>query len=67
MCIRDSVHGVLKEDNGTIDAPIGRHPVERKKMSVNYKNGKHAVTHYRVLKRFEKFTYVAVSYTHLDV
>ena len=46
------VHGVLKEDNGTIDAPIGRHPVERKKMSVNYKNGKHAVTHYRVLKRF---------------
>ena len=52
------VHGVLKEDNGTIDAPIGRHPVERKKMSVNYKNGKHAVTHYRVLKRFEKFTYV---------
>lgn len=52
------VHGVLKEDNGTIDAPIGRHPVERKKMSVNYKNGKHSVTHYRVLKRFEKFTYV---------
>lgn len=52
------VHGILKEDSGTIDAPIGRHPTERKKMSVNYKNGKRAVTHYRVLQRFEKYTYV---------
>ena len=52
------VHGVLKENEGTVDAPIGRHPVDRKKMSINYKNGKHAVTHYRVLERFKQFTYV---------
>mgnify|MGYP000541496818 FL=1 len=52
------VHGVIKEDEGTIDAPIGRHPIERKKMSVNYKNGKDAVTHYKVLERFKNATYV---------
>ena len=52
------VHGVLKEDEGTIDAPIGRHPVERKKMSINYKNGKEAVTHYKVMKRFRNYTYI---------
>jgi len=52
------VHGVLKEDEGTIHAPIGRHPVDRKKMSINEKNGKDAVTHYRVLRRFRRFTYV---------
>ncbi len=52
------VHGVLKEDEGTIDAPIGRHPVERKKMSINHQNGKEAVTHYKVLQRFQNHTYV---------
>lgn len=52
------VHGVLKEDEGTIDAPIGRHPIERKKMSINYKNGKDAVTHYKVIKRFKNYTYI---------
>lgn len=52
------VHGVIGEDEGTVDAPVGRHPVDRKKMSINYKNGKHAVTHYRVLERFKQFTYV---------
>ncbi len=52
------VHGVIKEDSGTVNAPIGRHPVERKKMSVNHKNGKDAVTHYRVLKRFQNYTYI---------
>ena len=52
------VHGNLKEDAGTIDAPIGRHPTDRKKMSVNYKNGKPAVTHYQVLERFGNFTYI---------
>lgn len=52
------VHGVIKEENGTIDAPIGRHPVDRKKMSINYKNGKEAVTHFKVLERFRTFTYV---------
>lgn len=52
------VHGVIREEEGTIDAPIGRHPVDRKKMCINEKNGKEAVTHYRVLKRFERYTYV---------
>lgn len=52
------VHGVLKEDTGTVNAPIGRHPVDRKKMSINEKNGKEAVTHYRVLRRFRRFTFV---------
>lgn len=52
------VHGVIKEDEGTIEAPIGRHPIDRKKMSINYKNGKNAITHYRVLKRFSNYTYI---------
>lgn len=52
------VHGVLKEDDGTVNAPIGRHPVDRKKMSINEKNGKEAVTHYHVLRRFRRFTLV---------
>lgn len=51
-------HGVLQEDEGVVDRPIGRHPTERKKMAVNERNGKRAVTHYRVLKRFDKFTYI---------
>ena len=52
------VHGVLKEDEGTVNAPIGRHPVDRKKMSINHKNGKEAITHYKVIKRFKNFTYI---------
>lgn len=52
------VHGILKDEEGTITKPIGRHPVERKKMAINDKNGKHAVTHYRVLERFKNYTYV---------
>ena len=52
------VHGVLKDDEGTIDAPIGRHPIERKKMSINHKNGKEAITHYKVIKRFRNYTYI---------
>ena len=55
---RAIVHGVIKEDSGTVDAPIGRHPVDRKKMSVNHKNGRPAVTHYQVLQRFRQFTYI---------
>lgn len=51
-------HGVLKEEKGTVDKPIGRHPQDRMKMAVNEKNGKCAVTHYRVLERFEKYTYI---------
>lgn len=50
--------GVLKDDDGVIDAPIGRHPTERKKMAVNVSSGKAAVTHYHVLARFEKYTYI---------
>ena len=50
-------HGVLKEEEGTIDKPIGRHPTDRKKMAVSEK-GKRAVTHYRVLQRFAKYTYM---------
>lgn len=55
---RAIVHGVIREDEGTIDAPIGRHPNDRKKMAVCEKNGKSAVTHYRVLKRFRQYTYI---------
>ncbi|WP_281844987.1 RluA family pseudouridine synthase [Sellimonas catena] len=52
------VYGNIKEDTGTVDAPIGRHPTDRKKMSINHKNGKQAVTHYEVLERFGNFTYI---------
>ncbi|MDO4328203.1 MAG: RluA family pseudouridine synthase [Lachnospiraceae bacterium] len=52
------VHGVLKDDEGTVNATIGRHPVDRKKMSINTRNGKEAVTHYKVLERFRDFTYI---------
>lgn len=55
---RAIVWGRIKEDEGVIDAPIGRHPNDRKKMAINERNGKHAVTHYKVLERFDKFTYI---------
>lgn len=55
---RAIVSGNLKEDTGRIEGPIGRHPVDRKKMAINYKNGKEAVTHYQVLERFGNATYV---------
>ena len=41
-----------------MDAPIGRHPTDRKKMAINYKNGRNAVTHYKVIERFGKFSYI---------
>ena len=47
---RAIVAGNLKEDEGTVEGPIGRHPIDRKKMAINYKNGKDAVTHYKVLE-----------------
>lgn len=50
--------GVLKDDEGMISAPIGRHPNERKKMAVNVPNSKDAVTHYKVLKRLKGYTYI---------
>ncbi len=52
------VHGVIKDDEGVIDAPIGRHPTCRKKMSINHKNGKEAITHYKVIQRFKDYTYI---------
>lgn len=52
------VHGNLKEDTGTVNAPIGRHPVSRKKMSTHAPNGRPAVTHYKVLERFGTYTYI---------
>ncbi len=52
------VMGNIKEDEGTVNAPIGRHPTDRKKMSVHAKNGRHAVTHYQVLERFGNYTYI---------
>lgn len=52
------VCGMLRDDTGTINAPIGRHPVKRKQMAVTYKNSKEAVTHYQVLRRFTAFTHV---------
>lgn len=70
---RAIVHGVIKEEEGTVHTLIGRHPVERKKMAVlaekgdfsgrgpavrSALTGKDAITHYRVLARFEKFTYI---------
>lgn len=55
---RAVVSGNLPQDEGTVEGPIGRHPRDRKKMAVNEKNGKPAVTHYRVLERFGKAAYV---------
>lgn len=52
------VCGNVKEDSGTVEGAIGRHPIERKKMAINEKNGKPAITHYRVLERFKNYTYM---------
>ena len=50
--------GGLKEDEGTVEAPIGRHPVDRKKMAIDHKNGRPAVTHWSVLGRYPGYTHV---------
>ena len=55
VCI---VCGNIREDSGVIDAPIGRHPTDRKKMAVTEKNSRGAVTHWRVLERFGGYTLV---------
>lgn len=52
------VHGNIKEDEGTVNAPIGRHPIDRKKMSTHAKISRNAVTHYKVLIRFGNYTYI---------
>ena len=51
------VYGQIKEDEGTIDAPLGRNPQDRKKQAV-VKGGRHAVTHFKVIKRYDNFTLV---------
>ena len=53
-------HGVIKEDEGDIDAPIGRSPNDRKKMAVVNSGGKNAFTHFKVLKRFEQDNYTYI-------
>lgn len=52
------VQGVLKDGEGTVHTQIGRHPTDRKKMAVVHKGGKEAITHYRVLARFQNATYI---------
>ena len=55
---RAIVCGNIREEEGTVDAPIGRHPTDRKKMAIVQRNGKEAITHYRVLERFGNYTYI---------
>ena len=55
---RAVVVGNLKQDSGTVDAPIGRHPNDRKKMAVTHQNSRNAVTHWSVLERYRGYTHV---------
>lgn len=52
------VHGKFKNEKGTVDLPIGRHNTDRKKMAVTNKNSRNAVTHYEVIKQYEKYTHI---------
>ena len=52
------VYGNIKEDEGTVNLPIGRSPKDRKKMAVTDKNSKNAVTHFQVIKRYGNFTHI---------
>ncbi len=52
------VKGIVSKDSGCIHGAIGRHPIDRKKMAINERNGKRAVTHYQVLQRFSSHTYM---------
>ncbi|MBQ4348655.1 MAG: RluA family pseudouridine synthase [Clostridia bacterium] len=52
------VYGRMKNESGTVDAPIGRHPVDRKKMAVTPKNSKNAVTHFSVINEYKDFTHL---------
>ena len=58
---RAVVHGRFKEPSGTVNAPIGRNPNDRKKMCVIYQNSKDAVSHYEVIDQNEKFAYIKVT------
>jgi len=55
------VWGKVQEDRATINAPIGRHPIKRKEMVVTTKNSKEAITHFKVLERFDEFTFLEVA------
>ena len=55
------VFGNFKEEEGTIDEPIGRHPIDRKKMTVTDKNSRNALTSYKVLQQFKGFSYIEVT------
>ena len=52
------VHGSFRTDSGTVDAPIGRHPTDRKRMAVTQKNSRPAVTHWEVIARYRGFTHI---------
>lgn len=52
------VRGNFREDSGTVDAPIGRHPVDRKRMAVTDKASRNAVTHWEVLARYRGYTHI---------
>ena len=52
------VHGIIKEEQGTVHTLIGRHPLDRKKMAVVERGGKDAITHYQVIRRFQNTTYI---------
>ena len=52
------VRGSFRDDSGTVDAPIGRHPQDRKRMAVTERNSRHAVTHWEVIARYEGWTHV---------
>ena len=52
------VHGGFSKDSGVIDAPIGRHPLDRKKMTITDRNSRDAITHYRVLERLGSYTFI---------
>ena len=52
------VHGSFREDQGTVDRPIGRHPADRKRMAVTEKNARSAITHWQVLARYRGFTHI---------
>ncbi len=54
------VYGGFKDEEGTVDAPIGRHHIDRKKMTVTDKNSKNAVTHYYIKGRYQGFTHLRV-------
>ena len=52
------VHNSFKNNSGTVDAPIGRHHIDRKKMAIDYKNGRNAVTHYSVISNYGKYAHI---------